>query len=129
MKIYNFTPHEVTIVTGAEFRPEIRKYVRTDRTETVTAIPSSGVLSARIESCDLEPINGIPVIGKKITACDPLPAEVGDGDIVIVSALYATAFTRIHGNDARLYTIADPVYVIDGRATTIIGCRGICPVF
>lgn len=129
MKVFNFTPHPVTIVTKAEFRPEMRKYVRTEDTETVATISSSGVLSAKIESCDLEPINGIPVMGKKITACDPIPAEVGDDDIVVVSALYATAYTRLHGNDRRLFTIADPVYVIEDGRTTIIGCRGICPVF
>jgi hypothetical protein len=64
---------------------------------------------------------------KNIIDVEPLPEIEGDC-IYVVSALYATAFKRINPNsDARLFTVADPVYTEDGR--TILGSRGICEVF
>lgn len=127
-KVFNFTPHAVVIMTGAEFRPEIRKYVRTSATTAVCWIPSSGMLNAKMTTEESEPINGIPTFAKVIVGVDPIPDEVGPEDIVVVSALYASAYQRIHGIDSRLYTVADPVYD-DDYGMRIVGCRGICAAF
>ena len=62
-----------------------------------------------------------------MTGCDPLPDTVGDDDIIVVSALYVSAYRMTFGDDKRLYTVADPVYTADG--TKILGSRGICPAF
>ena len=126
-KIFNGTPHSINIVREAVFKPEIRKFVVPGNEEDVTvvaSIPSDGVLSAKIDTVELPDVGGIPVYGKSIVGCDPLPEGY---DIYIVSALYVSAM-RAQGNDiSKLYTVADPVYSEDGR--TILGCRGICPAF
>ena len=128
MKVFNYTPHVITVVTGAEYCPEIRKYVRTENTMIVTSIESSGMLNARMTTIDADPINGIPAFEKAITGCDMLPEDIGDDDIVVVSALYATAYARVYGTDSRLYTVADPVYDREG-GMRVCGCRGICKAF
>lgn len=125
-KIFNGTPHFVNIIReGVVYKPEIRKFVLSGKDVTVVAsIPSDGVLSAKIDTVELPDIDGIPVYGKSIVGCDPLPEGY---DLYIVSALYASAM-RAQGKDiSKLYTVADPVYSEDGR--TILGCRGICPAF
>lgn len=127
IRIFNGTPHPVNIIEGSTFDPSIRKYVTTAGKEVtvVASIPNSGVvLSAVIETVEMEPINGIPVYGKKIIGVDPLPEGY---DIYIVSALYASAMRQMGEDTSALYTVADPVYSEDGR--TILGCRGICPAF
>ena len=112
------------MIEGASFDPSIRKYVVRGEATVVASIPNSGaVLSAIIETAEMEPINGIPVYGKKIVDVDPLPEGY---DIYIVSALYASTMRQLGGDTTRLYTVADPVYSEDGR---ILGCRGICPAF
>jgi len=125
-RIYNGTPHSINIIDGSRFDPSIRKYVTTEGKEVtvVASIPSDGVLSAVIETAEMEPINGIPVYGKKIVGIDPLPEGY---DVYVVSALYASAMRQMGGDTSKLYTVADPVYTEDGR--TILGCRGICPAF
>lgn len=125
-KIFNGTPHFVNIIReGVVYKPEIRKFVLSGKDVTVVAsIPSDGVLSAKIDTVELPDIDGIPVYGKSIVGCDPLPEGY---DLYIVSVLYASAM-RAQGKDiSKLYTVADPVYSEDGR--TILGCRGICPAF
>lgn len=126
MRIFNGTPHDVDIIEGASYNPSIRKYVvaKDDKATVVASIPSNGVVSAVVETAEMEPINGIPVYGKKIKGIDPLPEGY---DIYIVSALYASAMRQLGGDTSKLYTVADPVYSEDGK--TILGCRGICPAF
>jgi phosphoribosylcarboxyaminoimidazole (NCAIR) mutase len=123
MKIFNGTPHSVNVVTNGTFSPEIRKFIA-DVPEIIATILSNGVLSAKIDTITAAPINGIPVFEKKISGCDELPEGY---DIYIVSALYVST-ARVAGMDtSKLYTIADPVYSLDGK--TIHGSRGICPAF
>jgi hypothetical protein len=123
MHIVNLTPHDIKIISNGVFNADLRKFT-TDDPEIVISIPSSGVVSATLTTVEIEPINGVPVFDKKITGVDPLP-EGDDDTIYVVSALYASAYRKIHGNADKLYTIADPVYSTDGR--TILGSRGICP--
>lgn len=134
MKIYNGTPHAVSIVANGVFCAPIRKWVVENgvEPEVVASIPSDGVLSAKIETIEGQFMDGVPILAmddipvfhKEIMGCDPLP----DGyEVYIVSALYASAYRKVYGNTDRLYTVADPVYSEDGR--TILGSRGICPAF
>lgn len=121
-KIFNGTPHAINIIDNGIYDPNIRKFV-TDNPIVLVSIPSNGVLSAKIETRDGDPIDGIlPTFKKTITGFDPIP----DGyDIVIVSALYASA-AMANGQDmSKIFTVADPVYSMDGK--TIHGCRGISP--
>lgn len=126
MRIFNFTPHDIVIMRGSEFKPEIRKYIRTVDTVEVTRIPSSGILSAKIETAFTDTVNGIPVYRKAVIGIDEIPDSVSADDIIIVSALYASAYAMIHGDTDQLYTISDPVYDVNGDSISVIGCRGIC---
>lgn len=126
IRFYNGTPHEINIISNAVYNPNIRKYVITDGSDPqiIVSLPSDGMLSAVIDTATQEPINNIPVYGKTIISCDPLP----DGyDIYIVSALYMSAARACGMDTGKLYTVADPVYSADGR--TVLGSRGICPAF
>jgi hypothetical protein len=127
MTIFNATPHAITIITNANFDGSIRKWVCSGEPEIAASIESTGMLSAKINSVDSEPIQNIPVFEKAVVGCDPLPESMTDEDIIVVIALYATAYRRVYGDDSRLYTVADPVYTTDGK--TILGSRGICPAF
>jgi len=126
MKIFNGTPHAINVIVNCVSKPEIRKLVVVDGVapEIIANIPSSGMLSAQIESVESAPIADIPIFEKKVTGCDPIPKNY---DIIIVSALYVSAARAMGLDTARLYTVADPVYSADGR--TILGCKGICPAF
>ena len=126
-KIWNATPHSINVIGNTEFDSSIRKYVCRGEAEITASIDSTGMLSAKIDTVDSEPMGNIPVFSKAVVGCDPLPTEMTDEDIIIVSALYASAYRKVYGDDPRLYTIADPVYTPDGK--TILGSRGICPAF
>ena len=127
-KIWNFTPHQINVIADASFDAAIRKYTADVDVKVVASIPSDGMLSAKITTGDGELVNGnIPTFVKKVTGCDQIPDCVGEDDIIVVSALYVSAFRATYGDDKRLFTIADPVYTEDG--TKILGSRGICPAF
>lgn len=123
MRIWNFTPHAINIVDGATFNPSIRKFTGGN---VVQEIPSDGMLNAKIETVENGSIenNGIaiPMYRQNIVGCDDIPLEVGENDIVIVSALYAQAF-RASGGTFPLYGVKDPVMSDDGK--TFRGCRGL----
>lgn len=128
-RIINLTPHPINIIDPSDchFNAAIRKMVANANVTPIAQIPSYGVVNAKMSNEQGTPINGIPVMKKEIIDVEPLPEFEGDC-IYVVSALYATAFKRINSkSDARLYTVADPVYTEDGR--TILGSRGICEVF
>lgn len=120
-KIFNGTPHEVNIVDNSLFSQQIRKHI-TDYPNAVASIPSNGMLSAIVSTINSDPINGIPVFVKEFRGVDELPEGF---DVYIVSAMYASAAKAVGMDTSKLYTVADPVYSLDGK--TIYGCRGICP--
>ena len=117
MKIFNGTPHEINVVVGATFSPEIRKYIGG---EVVATLPSNGALNAKIDTIEVAPAGDIPVFDKKISGYDALPEGY---DVYVVSMLYATAITANGQNTGNIYTVADPVMSEDGK--TFRGCRGI----
>lgn len=135
MRIWNFTPHAINIIEDCTFSPKLRKYVYTGgegKYIIKKALASDGILNAKIRT-DNKPsdtIDGIPVWDKKITGIDNIPSDVKEDDIIIVSALYATAVAKCSGKDLRMYTVSDPVYIEDTDGNfKIVGCRGICPAF
>jgi len=124
MTILNFTPHVLNFFSAdsVSFDATIRKNVVKDGATPSHVIPSSGMLSAKIDTVADGDINGIPVFKKQVTGCDPLP----EGDsLVVVSALFATAAQKQGLDMNRIFTVADPVFSADGR--TVLGCLGICP--
>ena len=123
MRIFNGTPHSINIIEGGiRFSPDIRKYVTQGDFYVSLSIPSNGVLSAKVETVEMDTIDDIPVFGKKVVGCDPIPMGY---DVIIVSALYVAAAKLMGFDTSKLYTVADPIYTSDGR--TILGCRGIPP--
>lgn len=125
MKIFNLTAHPISIISEADCHsnPAIRKLVADADVKPAMIIPSYGMTSAKTETHEAEPIEGIPVFEKKITGIDPLPEESPE-NIYIVSAMYVSAYRALYPNSKiPLYTVADLVYTDDGR--TILGSRGI----
>jgi hypothetical protein len=124
--IINNTPHPINVINpeNIRFDATIRKYVAPAGTEPVITIPSSGILNAKINTANTEPIEGIPCFDKEIINCDPLP---DDGNIHIVSALYASAAAKAGMDMSRIMLVADPVMSEDGK--TFIGCRGLTRPF
>ena len=122
LKIFNGTPHAINIVVGSEFMPTMRKHVGG---QVVKTIPSNGMLNAIIETIELEPVAGIPMYSKRIVSCDELPTE--EYDLIIVSALYSSAIQKSGVDYSMVRTIVDPVYSEDGL--TIVGCKGLAPLF
>jgi len=124
--IINNTPHSINIINPEDihFDSTIRKYVAPAGTEPAITIPSSGILNAKINTANTKPIEGIPCFDKEIINCDPLP---DDGNIHIVSALYASAAAKAGMDMSRIMLVADPVMSEDGK--TFIGCRGLTRPF
>ena len=120
-KIFNGTPHSINIIDNGVFDSSIRKFV-TDSPNIIRTIPSHGMLSSKVSSIDLDPIDGIPVHGKKFTGVDSIPEGY---DVVIVSQMFVSGVVSQGGDTSKLFTVSDPVYSTDGK--TIHGCRGICP--
>lgn len=122
MRVFVGVPHDISIIDGAEFAPAIRKYVGG---EVVKTLASNGVLNAKIETTLVSQEDGLPTFEKKVTGCDPYPE---DFDIVIVSALYASAYRKVHGDiPESMRLVADPVMSDDGK--TFKGCRGLAMPF
>lgn len=124
--IINNTPHSINIVNPEDihFDSTIRKYTAPAGTEPSMVIPSSGVLNAKINTTATTPVEGIPCFDKEIVSCDPLP---DDGNIHIVSALYASAAAKAGMDMSRIMLVSDPVMSEDGK--TFIGCRGLARPF
>lgn len=120
-KIFNGTPHAINIVSGSTFNPSIRKWTGG---EVVLSIPSNGMLNAKIDVVEMPQIGEIPIFGKTISGCDPLPEGY---DMYIVSALYSSAILKTGVDVSKVYTVADPVMSEDGQ--TFVGCRGLAPLF
>lgn len=114
-------PHPINLVRGAVYVPEIRKHTGG---EVVEVIPPSGVLlNAKFETVPVAELSdGVVIAGQKVVGCDEIPEEAKDCDIV--SALYASAYRKLHGEDGtQLVTIMDVVVESAGNPTPK-GCRG-----
>jgi len=109
-KIVNATPHPIYIFTHNQvyYDESVRKYILKPNEKPVKVIPQSGVLlNVKAEYELTDTIEGIPIFKLQVKDIDPVP----DGDIVVVSAMYATAAKEagIEGLN-RLYTVSQPVY-------------------
>lgn len=124
---FNATPHPINLITGAEYKAEVRKHVGGVE---IAVIPPSGVLlSARLSSQFVAALgSGVEIARQIAVACDELPEEAKGCDYIIVSAMYAVAYRQVHGNDGvPLVTIRD--LVVESVANPRpIGCRGFAEV-
>lgn len=126
IKIFNGTPHAINIVEKAIFNPAIRKYV--GGTVVLSIPPSGTMLNANITTTVVEPNTlPIPLFNKVIMGCDDIRDYTLLYDVIIVSALYASAVKATGEDTSKVYTVADPVFDEDGK--TIVGCRGLAMLF
>lgn len=120
---FNATPHAINLIADAEYIPAVRKHVGGHE---IATIPASGVmLSAKLTTTPTVDLGGGVQIARQIcTACDALPDTAKRADYIIVSAMYATAYRQIHGQDGvNLITIRDLV-VESADNPKPKGCRG-----
>lgn len=121
MKVFNGTPHAITILDPSCFtmKAEIRKLVSETPVTSATYL-SNGMLSAKFEEKTIDLGLGIKTVQKSIVSVDPLP----DGyDFYIVSALYAMAAASTGIDTTKLLTVSNPIFTPDGR--TVLGCEGL----
>lgn len=123
VSFFNGTPHAINLITDAEYKPKIRKYVGG---RELAVIPASGeMLSAKLTSQIITEFGqGVYVCRQICTECDPLPALALRADYTIVSAMYATAYKQARYNpETNLVTIHDLV-VESMDNPKPLGCRG-----
>lgn len=122
MKILNCTPHTINIYSVKDVVDVNDRHLHiTDGAEAQVINPSGTVLSAKMvyegEGYDVQ---------RKYVGVDPAP-ECEDGDLIIVSALYASAVKELGGDTSKLRTVYGTVYdKADDRK--VIGCIGLCRV-
>lgn len=124
MKIVNGTSHEINIYDVEDCIPvqNGRKLVRKQGAVPKSVIAPGTDLNARkgnkpAPSGDF----GFPVKGAVIfTDADPLP----DGDLVIVSNIFRSAYVDLGRDTSRLGTVDGTVY-IDEQCTRPCGCTAI----
>lgn len=110
--------HGITVYSGAEFDPSIRKHRGGTK---VLEIPFSGKFySAKQVDTEEAPIDvdgvQVPTITRKFAGVEEIP---DDGNFYIVSAPYAVACKEAGMDTSRLLTIGNPVCDEAGR---VIGC-------
>lgn len=115
IKIFNGTAHDINIVEGAEYSPEIRKWTGG---EVCRTIPRDTPLNMHIDSFYVRNVAGIPIFRKRIAGIRPLPEGY---DIYVVSTGYAMAHGQTEDN--KIYVVSDTV--VDQKTGRILGCRGL----
>lgn len=120
---FNGTPHAINLMVGATYDKDTRKHYDGSQ---VAAIPASGVmLSAKLETRPQVDLGmGITVAEQVVVDCDPLPECAKNADYIIVSAMYACAYRKKHGQDGvKLVTVRETV--MSSETGKIIGCLGL----
>ena len=113
MQIVNLTPHTLNIA-------------KTDG--SLLTVPTSGIV-ARVATTVRT--NGIiaGIYIQETVFGDPTPIEFQDGEVYVVSRLYADAYKATYPNDvigiSRLFTAGKALRDVTG---TIVGCDGLCRI-
>lgn len=119
VKIFVGVPHSLNFFDGVVFNPSIRKF--TGGIE-ISALKADRVLNAEFETVEVGRLDGIPDFRKKVKRCDDYPEGY---DIVVVSALYASAYRAKYGEyPASMRVVEGAVSSDDGKSPK--GCRGLC---
>jgi hypothetical protein len=124
LKIYNGVAHEINIIGDDErviYDYTLRKNTCLfDESLIKHTIPVNNMVSCVTLDNQISDF----IYNKEVIHVEELPENY---DIYIVSAMYANAYKKIHGDNDKLYTVYNPVYSLDGK--TIHGCMGICKAF
>jgi hypothetical protein len=121
-RIRNFTAHKINFYfrEDVNFVSNIRKFVARPDTKPYISIPSEGMLSLTFDDEKIgdEPV---PTYKRLISKMDRIP-ELEEGDMLVVSAAFASMRKVMDSSPYPLYTVKDVVY--DGN-TRPIGCLGL----
>lgn len=120
MRIRNYTPHDINIYTKDDIEDLSARHLKLKANVVPVTIKSEGVLNAKM-SYKGEGYN----VTRIYEGVDPLPTDLEPGDLVIVSALYASAVKELNGYTVPLRTVYGAVY---DEADHICGCIGLCRV-
>jgi hypothetical protein len=127
VKVLVAVPHDVNIYERCYFDQSIHKYVKAEGQTPIVVLPRSGILlNAKTAVEELPNLFGIiPDCRKRIESCDDYPEGY---DLVIVSALYASAYLKTHEGKfpSSMRLVADPVVDKDGN---IVGCMRLTQPF
>jgi len=126
MKIVNLTPHSINIYRkeDAEHNPSLRKAFIKPGARPILTIPSSGMVNAHITYTYDTMIDKIPIYKPVVQGIDPLPPKAMKADIIIVSALYASAAKMVGVDTTKLVTVSQPVYDNPNNPRPV-GCIGL----
>ena len=119
MNIINCTPHAVQILSPSccEFSSLSHSFQLTDEIKIVREIQPSGICPrCKQEERELDPLDGIPVVGISFGEIEGLPEEK-EGVYLIVSALVATAGRKQGRRDLLI-----PSRLVRNYEGKIMGC-------
>lgn len=119
MEIVNCTPHAVQILdpTCCEFSFLTRSFQLTGEQKIMREIPPSGICPrCKQDEHEIDPIDGIPVIGVTFGEIEGLPEEK-EGTFLIVSAIVATAGRKQGRKDLLI-----PSRLVRNYEGKIMGC-------
>jgi hypothetical protein len=122
--IRNFTAHEINFYhrDDVNYVSAIRKYVAKEGAEPYLTVPSEGMLSVAFENHLLEDVDAlVPIYQKNVLRLDRLP-KTQEGDMLVVSAAFASYRHLTDTAHVPLYTIHETVY---GQSGKPIGCLGL----
>lgn len=125
MTIRNFTAHPICFYSEEDvhYVSNIRKYVAKKGSAPKLTIESEGMLSIEFENEKIKD-EPVPIYRRFVSRVDSLP-EIEPGQVVVVSAVFATSRKIIDSSPYPLYTVKDTVYDEVGKP---IGCLGLLKV-
>ena len=120
--IINCTPHVINLFSTKDVVNMNDRHLHVvDGAEALEVAPSGTILNAKMAYTG-EGFN----VQREYVGVDTLP-ECEEGDLIVVSALYATAVKELGGDVTKLRTVYGAVYDKDDDRK-IIGCIGLCKV-
>ena len=120
--IINCTPHVINLFSTKDVVNMNDRHLHVvDGAEALEVAPSGTILNAKMAYTG-EGFN----VQREYVGVDTLP-ECKEGDLIVVSALYATAVKELGGDVTKLRTVYGAVYDKDDDRK-IIGCIGLCKV-
>lgn len=121
MKVINCCPHEVAVIEGSVYDPSSGKSIGG---KEILRFPKSGFVASARSSVELvAPVKvgeiSVPTCKRTFARVTELPKE---GDLYIVSSLYAQAVKELGGNVSNLLIPYGSVVNEQGK---IVGCTGL----
>ena len=114
-RVYNGTGGTVKTVEDYLFDPHASIFIGGMITKVFLSDPK---LNHCMSTTKVEEIDGIPIFQTKTGKVDDLP---GDYDMYIVNEEFARDYRLTGSETAKLFTVSEPVYNVDGSIKGTIG--------